>query len=47
MSINKMYIMGLIFLAIGIVLLYAKMHAVGGFFIGSGFILVLKSYVNK
>ena len=47
MSINKMYITGLIFLFIGLILFYARIYTIGGFFIGSGFILVLKSYGNK
>ena len=47
MSINKMYITGLIFLFIGIILMCSKFYEFAGFFIGVGFILVLKSYGNK
>ena len=44
MKLGKDYIIGLTILIVGLICMKNEYHVVGGFFIGTGFILILKSY---
>ena len=46
MGINKLYLIGMLILFVGFLALMQTQHFIGAFFIGIGFILILKSYVK-
>ena len=47
MGIDKDYIIGLTILITGIIMYALQNHVIGGFMIGVGFVIILKSYGKK